>query len=258
MTLLDGASVGVKVNNTGASGLAIGSPVGAATIAAYQQSSDSLLDVDLGGLMAGDQFDQLAVTGNAMLNGVLEVALTGGFALSKGLSFKIIDTAGTRTGTFTGLAEGAKVGTFGKDLFISYNGGDGNDVVLFTKGFSADFDDDNDVDGADFLIWQKHLGLAAGAMSTDGDADGDHDVDDDDLAAWTAQFGSVAPLLAASSATPEPAGSLLFLFGGCVIVRRNLHACGFHGRSLFRKPSVAVTPRRTTGVGTSLASLHAG
>jgi hypothetical protein len=222
MTLLDGASVGVKVNNTGASGLVIGagSAVGAATIAAYQQSSDSLLDVDLGGLIGGDDFDQLSITGNAMLNGILQVALTGGFTLSKGVSFEIIDIAGTRTGTFNMLAEGAKVGTFGKDLFITYAGGDGNDVALFTKGFSADFDDDNDVDGADLLIWQKHLGLAAGAMSTDGDADGDHDVDDDDLAAWKAQFGSVAPIVAASTATPEPAAALLLLCGGCAIIRR--------------------------------------
>jgi hypothetical protein len=153
-----------------------------------------------------------------MLNGVLDVTLSGGFMLSKGLSFEIIDVAGTRTGTFTGLAEGAKVGTFGKDLFITYNGGDGNDVLLFTKGFSADFDDDNDVDGADFLIWQKNLGLAAGAMSSQGDADGDQDVDEDDLAAWTAQFGSVGPVVAASTATPEPAAALLLLWGGCTII----------------------------------------
>jgi hypothetical protein len=212
MTLLDGASVGVKVNNAGASGLAIGSTVGAATIAAYQQSSDSLLDVDLGGLVAGDQFDQLAIAGNAALNGILSVSLVGGFTLSKGQSFEILDIGGVRSGTFTNLLEGALVGNFGKDLFITYAAGDGNDVALFTKGFAADFDGDNDVDGADFLIWQRNFGLQMGAVTSNGDADGDHDVDHDDLVVWNSQFGGNAATATANE-TPEPTTAWLLLGG---------------------------------------------
>ena len=53
---------------------------------------------------------------------------------------------------------------------------------------SADFNQDGDVDGDDFLTWQRGLGI--GSTLADGDADGDGEVDADDLAAWRFQFGS--------------------------------------------------------------------
>lgn len=56
----------------------------------------------------------------------------------------------------------------------------------------ADFDLDGDVDGNDFLLWQRGLGTPAPtATKGDGDADNDGDVDGDDLAAWRANFGHV-------------------------------------------------------------------
>jgi hypothetical protein len=62
---------------------------------------------------------------------------------------------------------------------------------------SADFDDDDDVDGSDFLAWQRGLGLTgAAATRANGNADGDGDVDGDDLAAWKAQFGLAQGALA--------------------------------------------------------------
>ena len=45
----------------------------------------------------------------------------------------VISVGGGLTGTFTGLGEGGLVDNFGgEDLFITYQGGDGNDVALFT------------------------------------------------------------------------------------------------------------------------------
>lgn len=47
------------------------------------------------------------------------------------MEFEIMDIAGTRTGTFDGLNQGAKFGDYdGLQLQIDYAGGDGNDVVL--------------------------------------------------------------------------------------------------------------------------------
>jgi hypothetical protein len=65
---------------------------------------------------------------------------------------------------------------------------------------SADFDEDGDVDGQDFLAWQRG----------DGDADGNGVVDAADLAIWTQQFG-LGESLAANSAVPEPTACALFL-----------------------------------------------
>jgi len=65
---------------------------------------------------------------------------------------------------------------------------------------SADFDQDGDTDGGDFLAWQIGFGIVApNATKADGDADDDLDVDNDDLNIWTLQYGSANP--------PIPLGS---------------------------------------------------
>lgn len=67
----------------------------------------------------------------ADLGGTLDLELYYGFTPVVGQSFKIIDVGETLTGRFTDLREGAMAEAFGDvGLFISYAGGDGNDVVL--------------------------------------------------------------------------------------------------------------------------------
>ncbi|MBA3483780.1 MAG: hypothetical protein H0T51_18405 [Pirellulales bacterium] len=73
--------------------------------------------------------------------------------------------------------------------------------LVVTPTEDADFDGDGDVDGADFLTWQRGLG-AAGDLA-DGDADGDMFVDGDDLVIWREQFGPGAATPAVG-AVPEP------------------------------------------------------
>src|SRR5690606_19428108 len=88
--------------------------------------------IELGGLVAGTQFDMLAVAGDALLGGELVVQLINGFVPQPGNEFLFLDIAGTRTGTFAGLDEGALIGNFGgTDLFITYQAGNGNDVAVF-------------------------------------------------------------------------------------------------------------------------------
>jgi hypothetical protein len=76
-------------------------------------------------------------TDDATLGGALDLDLFYGFTPSIGQTFQIINvgstggTSGVRTGQFDGLGEGAFVKGFGAiGLYISYAGGDGNDVVL--------------------------------------------------------------------------------------------------------------------------------
>jgi hypothetical protein len=75
-------------------------------------------------------------------------------------------------------------------------------VIPASAGQDADFDGDNDVDGADFLIWQRGMG-GANVTNADGNADGDADVDADDLAIWKTKFG-MTPQAVNVSAIPEP------------------------------------------------------
>jgi hypothetical protein len=86
----------------------------------------------------------------------------------------------------------------------------------------ADFDGDQDVDGADFLIWQQNQGRIGTGTLALGDANNDADVDGDDLAIWKDRYGQVAV-----GAVPEPSGCLLSIaaIAGCVIGRRRyIHA----------------------------------
>jgi hypothetical protein len=53
---------------------------------------------------------------------------------------------------------------------------------------SADFDGDGNVDGHDFLLWQRGFGLSQ-ATSDQGDANDDGNVDGVDLAVWQNQYG---------------------------------------------------------------------
>ncbi len=90
------------------------------------------LNFDLGGTTAGS-FDQLSVTGSVTLGGSLLTGFVGGYTPVMGDILSIILNDGTSdavTGTFSGLAEGAPVGATG--FYITYAGGDGNDVVLTT------------------------------------------------------------------------------------------------------------------------------
>jgi cytochrome c len=66
---------------------------------------------------------------------------------------------------------------------------------------SADFDENNLIDGADFLAWQRGVGATGGAMRGEGDANVDGKVDASDLGIWTGAFGSGGALSAAMEAT---------------------------------------------------------
>ena len=70
---------------------------------------------------------------------------------------------------------------------------------------SADFNQDRDVDGADFLAMQRGFGTKSGASITNGDANRDGAVNVLDLIIWQSQFGAIPPAVAAVQAIPEPA-----------------------------------------------------
>lgn len=65
---------------------------------------------------------------------------------------------------------------------------------------SADFDFDFLITGADFLHWQRGIGIVApNATKVDGDSDNDTDVDRNDLEIWLNQYGQAAPLAPAAT-----------------------------------------------------------
>jgi hypothetical protein len=76
-------------------------------------------------------------------------------------------------------------------------------VSVSSVGFSpsGDFDNDRDVDGSDFLAWQRIPSIS-------------------DLADWQANFGTTPGVVAATSAVPEPASVLLLALAAAALRRR--------------------------------------
>ena len=105
---------------------------------------------------------------------------------------------------------GAVSGTGGTDVVL---------VGLSSQTVDADFDDDLDVDGNDFLIWQRGLGV--GTTNAQGNADGDTDVDGADLAIWRTQ---TVAAVGAIGVVPEPAGCVLLGIAAAWLVGKRRRA----------------------------------
>ncbi|MEM8947672.1 MAG: choice-of-anchor Q domain-containing protein, partial [Planctomycetota bacterium] len=84
-------------------------------------------------------------------------------------------------------------GNFPNDIAIDIGAYEAQSIPL------ADFDTDFDVDGADFLAWQRGFGNA-NAVRADGNSDDDSDVDASDLAAWSVSYGEPSVASSQSSA----------------------------------------------------------
>jgi hypothetical protein len=78
---------------------------------------------------------------------------------------------------------------------------------------SGDFNGDQTVDGADFVLWQRNLG-APDESALNGNGNDMNGVDQADLALWRSNFGMTASA-AAVSAVPEPQ-TFALLVGGMV------------------------------------------
>jgi Ca2+-binding RTX toxin-like protein len=114
----------------------------------------SFFDVEIGGTLPGSGYDQTIVSGDVNLGGAtLNLLQFTGFNVNSGVaqSYVIIDNDGSDAvnGTFAGIAEGQAVVYAGGTVYVSYSGGDGNDVVLYSQPTV------NGTAGADTLVLRR-------------------------------------------------------------------------------------------------------
>jgi hypothetical protein len=164
------------------------------TISVYAGSTAIFLqDLTLSGgtlladLTGAEGFGHVEVVGDLNFNGSLQVQLDENYLPQLGDSFSIAKVSGNFTGTpHTDLLPALSAGLSWETTFDSHelllN-------VIETPALTGDFDQDGDVDGRDFLAWQRN---PSGG----------------DLADWQNNFGT-AELSATSVAVPEPGNLLL-------------------------------------------------
>ena len=130
---------------------------------------------------------------------------------------EFIDFANVANGDTLITEDGRGSFTVSYDSSLHPTGGSSAITLRDFQLFTGDFDEDGDVDGADFLTWQRSFGLDDG-----GDADFDGDTDENDLLIWQAGYGQPAALASASAVVPEPTSVLMLCIGfiGAALGRR--------------------------------------
>jgi T5SS/PEP-CTERM-associated repeat protein len=150
-----------------------------------------------------DAVAPLQAAGTIILEGDLTVMLSSGYQPEAGDVFPLLHSDTGLAGVFfnenlpslrVGLAWESQRTTNSLSL-----------MVVESAGLTGDFDNDGDVDGRDFLVWQR--GGSPSPLSAG------------DLADWQGNYG-VGSLAAASVAVPEPHCAVLMLLGLAIALRQ--------------------------------------
>ena len=100
----------------------------------YTQTSAGIFNLGLSGLTAGTQFGFLGISGNALIDGTLNVNLLSTFFPAVGDTFKFLTTGGSVTGTFA-ITNGLNIGS-GEILTVIY----GSNFVELSTGYLSTTD----------------------------------------------------------------------------------------------------------------------
>jgi autotransporter-associated beta strand protein len=179
-----------NVANQGAT-LSPGSSPGSTSIVGnYVQQSGGKLEIEIGGTVAATDFDVVNVTGNALVNGLIDVSLINGFTPTPGQKFTVM-TAGSVT--YDGLA---LTGSAASSFYLLVGP---SSVTLQAAGLLGDYNFDGKVDAGDYVVWRKGPGYLL--MQYD---------------LWRTHFGESAGSgsgAAINSTVPEPTAALLLVCG---------------------------------------------
>ncbi len=191
----DGTIVG-NVSNGGV--LAPGNSLGTLQVSGnVVQLTAGTLQIELGGIAAGSQFDQLAVSGQLTLSGALQISLVNGFAPTTGNSFDLLNW-GTRTGTFLSVQLPTLAAGRAWDTTQLYT--TGVISVVATAGVPGDYNNNGVVDAADYVAWRKGLGTT---------------YTQNDYNVWRTHFGQTVGSgagVVTNAAVPEPITLVLLMF----------------------------------------------
>jgi hypothetical protein len=143
----------------------------------YSNGATGVLEMEITGLAAGTQYDQLVVDGPSTLAGTLKVLLPGAipFTPALGATFTLLTASKGLGGEFDALELPSLPN--GRMWQVGYD----EMALLLKVTLPGDFDGDFAVDaadlavwtaghgttyaGADFLLWQRHLGMSVSPVA---------------------------------------------------------------------------------------------
>lgn len=203
MLLVTGAEIGWDLDAQGAGAAFYNNQLKADYVA--DDANTYAVSGESGSIFAGlsFSFDNGAQSYNAEFADV--IGATGGSTVALRYA-----TGGVAGVTYTSASTGTRIVHVGfpfETITTGANRAAVMDRVLEYFGFAlvieptGDFDADADVDGADFLAWQRGLGAAGNATPVQGDSNLDGNVDAADLANWAGQYGSEQSIAAEGTAS---------------------------------------------------------
>jgi T5SS/PEP-CTERM-associated repeat protein len=170
------------------------------------------LTIELGGLIAGSEFDQIIVASNASIAGVLDVSIFGGFVPTLGDSFQIL-TSASRAGQFASVTGN----DLGGGLLLDVIYGATDITLQVIAALQGDLDGDGFVGISDLNIVLGNWNQNVPPANPLADPSGDGFVGIADLNVVLGNWNAGTPPGAQTSASvPEPGTGVLLLAAGCV------------------------------------------
>jgi hypothetical protein len=176
--------------------------------------------------LANDQYSHVALTWNssaftleAYINGLSQGTVSTGFP------FEVLERVLVGYGFFARFLNRAIDGKLDAVAFSTFTGefNPATDFQLSAPGvLFGDYDNDHDVDAADFLVWQSALGSSTTLPNDETPGF----VTDADLNVWRTHFGATNTAAAARQSIPEAAAGILALMGVCMTPRRRKRRLG--------------------------------
>lgn len=173
----------------------LGDQIGRLTIEGrFSLGEEAVVEIDLAGLTAGLQYDQLVIDGTAVLDGTLSVTLDdSAYTPTPGDVFEVISYSEVG-GEFAVLDLPTD-----HQWIVDYDA----DALRLTVSVPGDFNSDGRVDAVDYTVWRDGFGEA---------------YDQSDYVVWRDNYGAV--LSTTSVSVPEPTAVLLLGLAGLVGVGR--------------------------------------
>ena len=185
-----------------------------------RMANGAKIKIVVSGNQAG-QFGKVNILGHTMIDGELELQLKDGFDPEFGDRFDVFEF---EPQNLIGVFENIALPVLDNHLYwqLSNLYTTGEIAVTSINSSNGDFDNDNDTDGDDYIIWQNHFPITSGVFGFEGDANQDGRIDGDDYLIWQNHF----QIWNVMAVIPEPNSlALLTIIAYLILTRRRHSTC---------------------------------